>query len=117
MIKEHSPYPDIPFLIVVEGTTVNENRRPLNELLKMTTIGKLFFTGLAGWILGRSSKLKIKGNPQEIEAIANALKASKVFQDELRMNGGNIDAVMDKLRIKHLRGREFERVLGVPFPL
>lgn len=115
-MKERIPYPEMPFLIIDES--INEStRKPLNELFKMTTFGKLFFTGLAAWILHKSSKLKIKGSPQEIEAIANAIQSSRAFQDEIRKPGATVDSVMQKLKLKHARGAEFERILGVPFPL
>lgn len=115
-MKEKVPYPEIPFLVIDES--INESKRvPLNELFKMTTFGKLFFAGLAAWIMHRSSKLKIKGSPREIDAIANAIQSSRAFQDEIKKPGATIDSVMEKLKLKYARGEEFERILGVPFPL
>lgn len=115
-MKERTPYPEMPFLVIDES--INESKRiPLQELFKMTTFGKLFFTGLAAWILHKASKLKIKGSPQEIEAIANAIQSSRAFQDEIRKPGATVDSVMAKLKLKYARGEEFSRILGVPFPL
>jgi len=86
-------------------------------MFKLSTIGKLFLAGSAAWILGRASHLRIKGTPAEIDALANALKASKVFRDELKKPGATVDSVMDKLGLKHARGKEFERITKIPWPL
>lgn len=115
-MKERIPYPEMPFLVIDES--INESKRKsLNELFKMTTFGKLFFTGLAAWILHKASRLKIKGSPQEIQAIANAIQSSRAFQDEIRQPGATVDSVMQKLKLKYVRGEEFEKIMGVKFPL
>ena len=71
----------------------------------------------AAWVLGKGSQLKIKGTKKEIEALTKALKASKRFNDELKKPGATVDSVMNKLGLKRARGKEFEKITGVPWPL
>ncbi len=101
----------MPFLIVEET-----NHSMVSEL-RVSTLGKIFLAGLAASIVGRASGLKIRGNPNQIKAIANALRSSRRFQDELRRSGATVDSVMQKLNLKNARGREFERILGVKWPI
>lgn len=111
------PYEDMPFLEVVADESLLENRKPLNELFKMSTVGKLFLTGMAAWIVGRASKMKIRGSRQEVGAIERALRSSRRFQDEIKKPGASVQNVMDKLRLKNASASEFQRILGVPWPL
>ena len=91
-------------------------KQPLNEL-KVNLLGKIFFATLGAWLVGKFVNTKLRGSPQEIEAVANALAASRKFQDELSRPGATVDSVVQKLGIKHMSASEFERVLGVPWPL
>lgn len=111
---------EFPFLIVEDNPkklTESKDNNSLKEGIQMSTTGKLFLAGLAAWIVGRASKLKIRGTQNEVAAITSALKSSRRFQDELKKPGATVQSVMNALNIKNLRGREFERVLGIPWPL
>lgn len=88
----------------------------LNEL-KLNLLGKIFIASVAAWLVGKATNLKIRGTPQEVQVIANAMMASRRFQDELNRPGATVDSVMTKLGLKHASTREFERILGIPFPL
>lgn len=80
-------------------------------------IGKLFFASVAAWLVGRVTGLKIKGSEEQVIAVKNAMMSSKRFQDELSYPGATVDSVMNKLNLKHASAVEFERVLGVRWPL
>jgi hypothetical protein len=111
-------YSDLPFLIVEEvEEPLNESVKPLKEGIGLSTTGKLFLAGLAAWIVGRSSKLKIRGTKSEIRAVAEALRSSRRFQEELKKPGASVKSVMAKLNVKNIKGKQFQRVLGVPWPL
>lgn len=84
---------------------------------KLNLPGKLFMAAVAAWVLGKSSQLRVKGTKQEIDALANALRASRRFNDELKKPGATVESVMQKLGLKHAKGKEFERITGVPWPL
>lgn len=91
-------------------------RKQINEL-GLNLLGKIFFASCAAWLVGKSTNLKIRGTKEEVDAVARAMLASKRFQDELNKPGATVDSVMQKLGLKHASAREFERILGVPFPL
>jgi len=93
-----------------------ENKQPINEL-KVNLLGKVFFATLGAWLVGKLVNTKLRGSRAEVEAIGNALAASRRFQDELNRPGASVDSVIQKLGIKHMSASEFERVLGVPWPL
>jgi len=93
-----------------------ENKEPLNEL-RVNLLGKVFFATLGAWLVGKMVNTKLRGDQREIEAIGNALAASRRFQDELNRPGATVDSVVQKLGIKHMSASQFERVLGVPWPL
>ena len=108
-------YKDMPFLVVDE--TIAEGKMPLNELFKMSTVAKVFLAGLAAWVVGKASRMKVRGSRHEIDATARALRSSRRFQDEIRRPGASVQGVMEKLRLKNASASDFERILGVPFPL
>jgi hypothetical protein len=79
--------------------------------------GKLMLASLGAWLVGKFVNTKLRGSRDEIQAVANALMASRRFQDELRSPGATVQSVMDKLRVKQMSASEFERILGVRWPL
>jgi hypothetical protein len=94
----------------------NSGVKPINEL-KLNLLGKVFFVALAGWLVGKATNMKLRGSQEEIEAVSNAMMSSRRFQDELARPGASIDSVMDNLGLKHASAQEFERILGIPWPL
>lgn len=93
-----------------------ENKEPINEL-RVNLLGKVFFATLGAWLVGKYVNTKLRGSQSEIEAVGNVLAASRRFQDELNRPGATVESVVQKLGIKHMSASEFERVLGVPWPL
>lgn len=95
---------------------MKEDAKPLNEL-RLNFLGGLFIATLGAWLVGRATNVKLRGTEAEIRAVAQAMLASRRFQDELRRPGATIDSVMEKLGLKHASAREFERILGIRWPL
>lgn len=89
----------------------------MNEGYRITTIGKIFLAALAGYVIGKKTGYKIRGTSEEIEAVKNALMSSRRFREELEKPGATVESVIDKLKLKQASAREFERILGVPWPL
>jgi hypothetical protein len=79
--------------------------------------GKIMLASLGAWMLGKVVNTKIRGSQSEVSAITNALLASRRFQDELRRPGASVQSVIEKLQVKNMTAVEFERVLGVRWPL
>lgn len=84
---------------------------------EISTVGKIFLAGVAASILGKMSNIRVRGTPDEIEALKDALSASRAFQDELHRPGATVQSIMDRLHLKNISAEEFERRLGVPWPL
>jgi hypothetical protein len=91
-------------------------RKVITEL-HVNLLGKIFLASLGAWAVGHLTNTKIRGTREEIDAISNALMSSRRFQEELDEPGASVQSVIDKLNIKHMSASEFERVLGIPFPL
>lgn len=94
---------------------------PLKEI-NLSWAGKLFFAGAAAFILGKGLEkmnvpIKIKGNPEEIRAVVDAIMSSKRFQQELSRPGATIESVIEKLEIRNMTKDQFRRITGKPWPL
>ena len=107
---------DLEKLEIAEAGVTTQPTQQLNEL-HLNILGKLFFASVAAWLVGKATNLKIRGSESEVQAVANAMMASKKFQDELRKPGASMQSVIDKLNIKNASARDFERILGVRWPL
>jgi len=114
---------EFPFLMVedrkesLEESKKDKKNNLIEEGIQLSTTGKIFLGGLAAWMVGKASNLRVRGTQQEVTAIANALRSSRRFQDELKKPGATVKSVMNLLNLSRLKGREFERVLGIPWPL
>jgi hypothetical protein len=112
---------------------------------KLSWAGKLFFAGVAAKLAGMALKkqaakmrgmneqdesgesdasdaaamfpFKIKGTPEQLEAIMQVIKSSKEFQEEINREGATVESVMQKLNIQNLAKKAFEEKTGKPWPL
>ena len=91
-------------------------REPLNEL-HLNLLGKIFIAAIGAWLVGKATNIKVRGTQDEVQAIVNAMMSSKKFQDELRHPGATVESVMQKLGLKNASASEFERILGIRWPL
>ncbi|MFA5706843.1 MAG: NUDIX domain-containing protein [Candidatus Neomarinimicrobiota bacterium] len=105
----------------LEGAIVSEsNEKRENVILEdlgMSLVGKVFFGSIAAWLVGRALGIKIRGTPRQVNAVKDAMLSSRKFRDELQRPGASIDTVINKLNLKNASAQEFERVLGVKWPL
>lgn len=83
----------------------------------MAKTSKLLNAGFAAWVARKPSGLSIKGSPEEIGAIKEALCASRDFRDTLQTEGAEMQEIMGKLSKKKIAARKFEAVMGYPWPL
>jgi hypothetical protein len=95
--------------------------KKLNEgYYNLSTTGKIFFAAVAAYLTGKIASgafLKLRGKPEELRAVADAIVASKAFQDELRKPGATIDSVIEKMNLKNMTTARFERISGQKWPL
>lgn len=90
--------------------------QPINEL-HTNLLGKVLFVAIGAWLVGRATNLAIRGSRSDVQVVVDAMLASKRFQDELKRPNATVQSVMDKLNLKHASVAEFERVLGIKWPL
>lgn len=84
--------------------------------------GKLFFAGAAAYILGKGMQkmklpIKVRGRPDQMRAVIDAIASSKRFQQELNRPGATIDSVIDKLQLRNLTKSKFQQITGKPWPI
>jgi hypothetical protein len=61
--------------------------------------------------------IKIKGTPQQIQAIIDTIKASVEFQQEINNPDATIESVIQKLNAKNNFKADFEAKTGFAWPL
>jgi hypothetical protein len=123
------------------------NNKKESELLKeykLSWAGKLFFAGVAAKLLGRALQararttnmneqeateanppeetgslfpFKLKGTPEQLQAVMEVIKATQDFQDEVNREGATVESVMQKLNMQNLAKKAFEEKTGKPWPL
>lgn len=95
--------------------------------IKLSWAGKLFFAGAAAYIMGGAMKggaqkkvklpIKVRGTPQQMRAVMDAVISSKEFQRELSRSGATIDSVIQKLRLRNMTKNRFRQLTGKSWPL
>jgi hypothetical protein len=87
--------------------------------MELTPIGKLFFGGLLAWITKDAQfHFKIKGTPEQVQAMANAVFASKRFHDTITNDpSATIEKVIEELNKKNKTAKEFASTVGNDWPL
>lgn len=90
--------------------------KPLNEL-HLNLAGKILLASIGAWLIGRATNVKIRGTEDQVNAVMQAMVASRAFQDELSKPGATIDSVMSKLNVKNMTVAEFEKLFHLKWPL
>lgn len=90
--------------------TINENEsRSMKQIL---------FASIATWLVeGKLDKLYLEGTDSQIDALKDAMLASKDFQDELYKPQATLQSLSEKLEIKSRAAKIFEKELGMPWLL
>ncbi len=104
---------------VIEVSDIGSDEK-LNENFGLSTTGKIFFAAAAAYLAGKVGSgafLKLRGKPDELRAVVDALVASKVFQDELRRPGATIDSVIEKMNMKNMTAAKFKQITGKSWPI
>ena len=92
-----------------------ENGENLQEI-KLSWAGKLFFAGAAAFIMGRGAQshvklpIKVRGTPEQMQAVIDAIVSSKEFRKEIDRPGATIDSVVNKLRLRNLTKQRFQQL-------
>lgn len=105
----------------LKESTGNNKQQPLEEM-NLTWAGKLFFASVAAYIasdVAQAMKLpiKLRGKPEQIQAVVDAITASKDFQKEIKKPGARVEDVVQKLNLKNMNKQQFEKLTGKSWPL
>lgn len=91
----------------------------LNESLSWA--GKLFFASLASYMAGdaltKIMPIKLKGTPDQVKAVVDAVAASKAFQTASKEPGATVDSIINKLNLKNMNAQRFRALTGKNWPL
>lgn len=124
---------------------MSDKKDELLKEYKLSWAGKLFFAGVAAKIVGHALKkqaarmrgmneqeeapeqdpqdiastfpFKLKGTPEQLEAVSDVIKATQDFQAEINREGATVETVMEKLNAQNLAKKAFEERTGHPWPL
>lgn len=93
----------------------------LNEA-NLSWAGKLFFASVAAYLASDSEQpmklpIKLRGKPDEMKAVVEAIKASKEYQKALKKPGAKVEDVINILNQKTAGAEEFEKLTGKKWPL
>lgn len=84
---------------------------------QVSVVGKIFLAGVASAVLGCPPHIKVRGTPDQITTVMNAVEAARAFHIELQRPDAMVQDIMDKLQLKNIAAKEFELKLGLPWPL
>lgn len=106
----------LPEVDVTESVARGGKKNLITEL-QMNLLGKVFFATLGAWLVGKAVNTKVRGSREQCEALSRALVSTRKFQEELNREGTDVETVMQLLSEKHASAQEFEKHLGIPWPL
>jgi hypothetical protein len=122
-VDQNSYLPEVSFGIMSKTDDGKITPTPTNlKEVKLSWAGKLFFGALAATLGAAVYKrmempVKVRGTPQQLQAISDAIVASRQFQAELQKPGATVESVIQKLQIRNMTKDRFERITGKPWPL
>jgi hypothetical protein len=93
--------------------------------------GKIFFAGVAAYLAGIGLQrvagavkaeppkfpFKLRGTPEQIRAVVDAILASKSFQQELKKPGATVQSVIDKMNLRNMTKERFRQITGKNWPI
>ena len=85
---------------------------------EVTSVSESFFSSIASWLIDEKlDNLYVEGTTAQINAVKDAMLASKDFQNELHDPDATLQTITEKLQIKSRAARVFESKLGMPWLL
>lgn len=93
----------------------NESKKSLHEV-HLNLHGKILFSAISAWLLGKEPQLKIKGTKEQMSVFSKTLRALKEFHDEMQDKDSDVSKIMKKLGAKNSAIKSFERVFGIKWP-
>lgn len=92
-----------------------EEKQQIDEI-HVNLAGRVFFSAVASWLLGRGGLPKFHGNSEQMIVLTHALKAVKDFHDTLKQPDADISTVMKLMSKKNSAIKQFEQAFGIKWP-
>ena len=80
----------------------------------------MFFAALAAYVTGKAPDnnfIKIKGSPEQMKALADAVAATKSLFDEINNPSTTIEEIIRKMNDKKVAAEDFKEKTGHTWPL
>jgi hypothetical protein len=61
--------------------------------------------------------IKLRGKPEQIRAVTDAITASKEYQREIKKPGASVESVIQKLNLRNMSKERFRELTGKNFPI
>lgn len=84
---------------------------------KRGLIEQIYIATLSAWILGTSTKTRIRSSKTEAEVISEALKFTHAVTDEVDSPLATISSISKTVEKKKLAASNFEKLVGFRWPL
>jgi hypothetical protein len=85
--------------------------------MHLNLLGKITLAACGAWLIGKTTNVKLRGTPEQIDAVSRALVSSKRFQEELVRPGATVEEVIERMNVKNMDAKQFEQIFGVKWPL
>ena len=120
-MSDNSNLPIVPKASIKEVALKPLTQQDLNEG-NLTWAGKLFFASIAAYLasdIAQAMKLpiKLRGKPDQIKAVVDAITSSKDFQREIKKPGARVEDVVRSLNLRNMSKDKFKQLTGKDFPI
>jgi hypothetical protein len=96
------------------------DEKEINLSDELSIQGKMFFAALAAYVTGKAPDnnfIKIKGTPEQMKALADAVAATKSLYDEINKPTTTIEEIIRKMNDKKNAAEDFREKIGHSWPL
>ena len=94
-----------------------KKEKTIKENNQYDLFDKIFLKAVSGLVVGKKVNVQFQGTRRELEVVSEAIDATRKFQNELNRPGASLDSILHRLGKKHVAASEFEKVLGISWPL
>ena len=94
-----------------------KKEKTIKENNQYDLFDKIFLKAVSGLVVGKKINVQFQGTRRELQVVSEAIQATRNFQDELNRPGASLDSILYRLGAKHIAAVEFEKTLGISWPL
>lgn len=95
----------------------NNRENETTKSVKHVFTSKILLASAMSWLSGQGTNVKFRGSVDETKVFVDVLLATKSFHNAVNQPEITLENLMSKLRTKQEKAFQFERKLGIPWPL